>query len=141
MIGVILCGHGNFATGMYSALKLIAGEQENFSVIDFIEGMGSHELEVKLQEALLFVNTGDGVVIFTDIPGGTPFNQAGLLIAKNESAKLIAGTNLPLLLDSCFKRQMKLSDFVNEVIQIGKSGVQEFKLKQPQEISNDSDGI
>lgn len=48
MIGMILCGHGNFASGMYSAIKLIAGEQEDFATVDFSAGMSSEELKEQL---------------------------------------------------------------------------------------------
>ena len=45
MVGIIVSGHGNFASGLLSTLKLIAGEQENVIGIDFIDGQGSAELK------------------------------------------------------------------------------------------------
>lgn len=47
MIGLIVSGHLNFATGMASAVKAIAGEQENIAFIDFIESISPDELEQK----------------------------------------------------------------------------------------------
>ena len=88
MIGIILSGHGEFASGLYSSIQLIAGEQENFQAIDFSEGMSSEELQEKFNEAAENVDQGQGVVIFTDIPGGTPFNQAVILSTKKENLKV-----------------------------------------------------
>ncbi len=52
MIGLIVSGHLNFATGMASAVKAIAGEQENIAFIDFIESISPDELEQKCVKRL-----------------------------------------------------------------------------------------
>ncbi|MGL4664366.1 MAG: PTS fructose transporter subunit IIA, partial [Clostridium butyricum] len=52
MVGIIVSGHGNFASGLLSTLKLIAGEQENVVGIDFIDGQGSDELKNNIKEAI-----------------------------------------------------------------------------------------
>ncbi|MGA6580038.1 PTS mannose transporter subunit IIA, partial [Providencia sp. NPDC089923] len=49
MIGLIISGHLNFASGMASAVKAIAGEQENMVFIDFIESISPDELEQQMR--------------------------------------------------------------------------------------------
>ncbi len=141
MIGMILCGHGNFASGMYSAIKLIAGEQEDFATVDFSVGMSSEELKEQLLVQIAKTENGNGVVIFTDIPGGTPFNQAVLLSTENESVKIVSGTNLPLLLESSFKRDLSLAEFVSQALKSGAEGLKTFKITETEPIREDSFGI
>ena len=52
MIGLIVTGHGNFATGLTSSLKLIAGEPKNYVAVDFLESYSVDDLERELTKAL-----------------------------------------------------------------------------------------
>lgn len=130
MIGVVLSGHGEFASGLYSSIQLIAGKQEKFQVINFLEGMSSEDLQKLLNTAVETVDQGQGVVIFTDIPGGTPFNQSVILSTKKEKVRVISGTNLPALLDGSFSRDLTIEDFIAKVLESGKDGLQQFIQKK-----------
>jgi len=126
MIGMVLSGHGNFPSGMYSSLKLIAGEQEKFAVVDFTEDMGSEELRIALEEGVNAVDGAQGVVIFTDIQGGTPFNRSVLICSEKKGIKVVAGTNLPLLIAAIDNRNLPLFTFVDKVMEAGQEGMMEF---------------
>ncbi|SEK53249.1 PTS system, N-acetylgalactosamine-specific IIA component [Carnobacterium iners] len=142
MIGIVLSGHGEFASGLNSSIQLIAGKQAGFQVVDFSEGMSSDDLQEALKVAVESVEQGQGTVIFTDIPGGTPFNQSVILSTKKEKLRVVSGTNLPALLDGSFSRELVLGEFVSKVLLSGKEGLQEFVQKK--KISVDSemeDGI
>lgn len=52
MVGIIITGHSNFATGIVSAVRLVAGEQKNLEVVDFYDTYSTEELRTKLIEAL-----------------------------------------------------------------------------------------
>ena len=52
MIGIIVAGHGNFPTGIMSAVSLIAGNPEHIKAVDFVKGMSSQELKQKLEEQM-----------------------------------------------------------------------------------------
>lgn len=67
---IVLVGHGHFATGIYSSLQLIAGNQENVEAIDFVEGMSADELKQKI---LLAISNEEEVLILSDLLGGSPF--------------------------------------------------------------------
>lgn len=130
MIGIVLSGHGKFASGLYSSIQLIAGEQEGFQTVDFLEGMSSESLQKKLEAAVETVDQHHGVVVFTDIPGGTPFNQAVMLSTKREHVRVISGTNLPALLDGSFSREISLENFTAKILDSGKAGLQLFEQKK-----------
>lgn len=129
MIGIILSGHGQFATGLYSSIKLIAGQQENFEAIDFEEGMSADVLSGKISDAIDKISSMDHIVILTDIPGGTPFNESAKLSATKENVTVLAGVSAPVLLDSCFKRSLPVDQFIKEIVQSGKDAMKVFKVK------------
>ena len=102
MIGLLVSGHGSFATGLATSLKLLAGEQANTKFVDF-DGQSGDDLKVKIAETLDTMKEYDGVLVLTDLPGGTPYNKSvelKLERATEQTIEVMAGTNLPLLL-SC----------------------------------------
>ena len=127
MIGLIVCGHGLFGDGLYSSIKLIAGEQENFQIVNFEEDSNTKTLNASLQKALNKVEKGKGTVIFTDIPGGTPYNQAVLISTTMPNIKVVSGVNLPCLLTACFSRQDSIEVFLSKVIDSGRSSLSVFE--------------
>ena len=142
MIGIVLSGHGKFASGLNSSIQLIAGQQEGFEVVDFLEGMSSEALQQALQKAVESVDQGQGIVLFTDIPGGTPFNQSVIFSTKKEKVRVVSGTNLPALLDASFSRDLALDDFIAKVLESGKEGLQQFIQKKKGNIDSEmEDGI
>ena len=78
MIGLIVTGHGHFASGMTSSINLIAGAQENYIAVDF-DGEGTEKLENDLKEAIDKLSNCEGIIIFSDLAGGSPFKTAVLL--------------------------------------------------------------
>lgn len=78
LIGIIVTGHGNFASGLASSIEVIAGKQDKFEAIDFPIGSTNTELAKQLQEAVDRLNCSD-IIFCTDIAGGTPFNQSVIL--------------------------------------------------------------
>lgn len=77
---IVLVGHGHFATGIYSSLQLIAGNQENVEAIDFVEGMSVDELKQKI---LLAISTEEEVLILSDLLGGSPFKVSSTIMGEN----------------------------------------------------------
>ena len=77
MTALVITGHGQFASGIHSALTLVAGDAKDVHAVDFREGDTPETLGEKLAK-ILKIYENDGVVIFTDIIGGAPFRQAAL---------------------------------------------------------------
>lgn len=124
MLGVILTGHGSFATGLYEAAVQIMGDQAQFTAVNFPDGMSSEQLEHKLNHALKVCDNGDGVVFLTDILGGSPFRLAAMLSYQNQHIEVISGTNMPLLLEMLMQRDtLNAASFRMLAIDNGKLGV------------------
>ncbi|UPU38982.1 PTS sugar transporter subunit IIA [Erysipelothrix sp. Poltava] len=111
MIGIIVTGHGRFAEGLSSSVELIAGAQPQYKSVLFLEESGPEKLSSDLKEAIAEVNTGEGVLVFTDLKGGTPFKESVMIAMNHTDVHVLAGTNLPMLLEArlnAFKRTCNL---------------------------------
>lgn len=134
MLGIILTGHGHFASGIASAVELIAGKMENLVVVDFEPGDSSDVLEEKVAKAFEQLKNYDSIVVLTDLMGGTPFKTAALLSLKHKNCKVLYGTNLPMILEFVLSVEATedLEKLINNSLKIGKGQIDEFKLS-PQE--------
>lgn len=138
MIGIVVTGHGGFPNGILESVQLIAGKTEKIDVIPFHED--SEKLRTDLEKAISKVDSGKGVVCFTDLAGGTPFNVSGMIAATREDVRVIGGTNSPMLLSALFKRNLSLDEFTSTAIQEGKDSIKLFKIKK-KEVKSCEDGI
>lgn len=96
MIGLVLVTHGRLAEELRSAMEHVVGTQRNVATVcigpdDDIEGR-----RTEIQHCIDTVDTGDGVVLLTDMFGGTPSNLA-ISQMDREGVEVIAGVNLPML--------------------------------------------
>ncbi|WP_321388829.1 PTS galactosamine/N-acetylgalactosamine transporter subunit IIA [uncultured Enterococcus sp.] len=125
MIGCILTGHGSFAPGMMGAVEMIAGPQEFFEVVPFHEEEALEVFEERITQAVEKLSSAEGIVIFTDLLGGTPFRTAMLAAADKEQVQVIAGTNLPLLIEGSGLRHGhdSVEAFIQAILTIGKEGL------------------
>ncbi|MEC5423434.1 PTS sugar transporter subunit IIA [Virgibacillus sp. C22-A2] len=138
MIGIVLSGHGSFPFGMLESVQLIVGKVEQIEVIPFEED--ADKLEQLLTKAIEKVDTGSGVVCFTDLAGGTPFNVSSRIAASKENVRVVGGTNSPMLLSGLFQRELLLEDFVDKVLTDGKENIKQFEVKA-KAAQKDTDGI
>lgn len=128
MIGILICGHGTFAEGIYSTIKLVAGEQPNVKVVNFLEEDSSERLKANITKAMEELGFEHGIVCFTDIAGGTPFNICSTIASRNTNVKVIGGTNVPMLLSSLFFRELDLDQFVQKAFEQGTKNIKIFTL-------------
>ena len=103
MTALVITGHGQFASGIHSALSLIAGDAKDVHAVDFREGDTLETLGEKLAK-ILKIYENDGVVIFTDIIGGAPFRQAALLASSRENLDVVYGTTLHMLVEAVLEK-------------------------------------
>lgn len=115
MIGIIVTGHGHFATGLLSSIEVIAGKQEYIEAIDFHANSSNTELANSLEAAIGRLNCSD-ILFCTDIAGGTPFNQSVILSTRMPNSKVISGTNVPVLLEALFSRGNQTATSMAEIL-------------------------
>ncbi|TQS71191.1 PTS sugar transporter subunit IIA [Ornithinibacillus gellani] len=139
MIGLVLTGHGAFPTGMLESIQLITGEIDQIKVIPFEDDQD--KLSADIEKAIEAVDSGQGVVCFTDLAGGTPFNVSSRLAAQKDNVRVIGGTNSPMLLSVAFQRELELDAFVELALTEGKNNIKAFELKKAKEQESDDDGI
>lgn len=145
MLGLLITGHGHFATGLNSSLELIAGAQSNVALVDFEADHSVETLRENLNKALDSLKEYDGVLVLSDLPGGSPFKTAVELKYERQEQpmEVIAGTNLPLLVASATMTAVfdNPLDLAEAMIPEGKDSIVRFELAAHTEEPEDEDGI
>ena len=105
MVGIIIATHGEFAAGIKQSSSMILGEQEKVESVVFMPNEGPDDLYRKLQEAIIKLETEE-ILFLVDLWGGSPFNQANRLLEESpENRAIVAGLNLPMLLEAYGERE------------------------------------
>lgn len=97
MIGLILVTHGKLAEEFVAAMQHVVGRQEAVRTICIGPNDDMEARRTEIAEAVLQVDSGHGVIILTDLFGGTPSNLAISLMERGK-VEVIAGINLPMLI-------------------------------------------
>lgn len=117
MIGILLLSHGEMANGMRHSLNFLYGQAEGLRALCLYPEHSPEDFDALLAEAVAEVDGGEGVLILTDINGGTPANRALMLAASRPDIEVIAGMNLPLLLVAVNSRDLyTLPELVDELM-------------------------
>ena len=97
MIGMVLVTHGALAEEFRAALEHVVGAQANLATICIGPDDDMEKRREDIVDAIVKVDTGDGVALLTDMFGGTPSNLAISLLEKDK-VEVVAGINLPMLI-------------------------------------------
>ena len=97
MIGMVLVTHGRLAKEFLQALEHIVGPQENVGTVCIGPDDDMEERRKEIIDQVRAAQDGDGVVLLTDMFGGTPSNLAISVLVEGE-VEVIAGVNLPMLI-------------------------------------------
>lgn len=139
MIGIIVLTHGNMARELLQAVRIISGPVESCEAIsmpweiDFREGMRM------VGEAIERLDTGDGVLILTDMYGGSPSNIAMTFLDKGH-VEVITGVNLPMLLRIVTfpRKDAGQAEFIDWLVDKARRGIQRGShFTKPQPASNE----
>ncbi|WP_291652392.1 hypothetical protein [Clostridium sp.] len=100
MIGFIIIGHGKFATGIYSACKLIDKTYSNVKAIDFVDKDSNCELENKIKLALEELICCEDIIVFCDMFLESLFRLSLInSIYDYDRFTILSGVNLPIVLE------------------------------------------
>ena len=97
MIGVIVVTHGQLATELVNATETIVGDLPRFAAVAIGWHEDTHDAREEIMQAIKRVDQGRGVLILTDMFGGTPSNLAMTFLAQDQ-VEVITGVNLPMLI-------------------------------------------
>ena len=119
MIGIVIVAHGGLAREYQAAMEHVVGTQNGVRAIS-IEA--NHDRAGKQREicaAADSVDSGDGVVLVTDMFGGSPSNLS-LMACQPENRRILYGANLPALIKLAKSRHMALPDAVRAATEAGR---------------------
>jgi len=108
MVGVVLVAHCNLSLEIITVLKSIVGKVEQMQAVVFDPEFRPEAAHKKIAAAVKKVNSGDGVLILTDMFGGTPANISLSFLEEN-TVEVLTGMNLPMLIRLISLRQNKLT--------------------------------
>ena len=120
MIGLVLVTHGRLAAEFLAAMEHVVGPQKNVQAICIGPDDDMEKRRLDILNAIQAVNTGIGVIVLTDMFGGTPSNLAISLLDKAE-IEVIAGLNLPMLVKlSSLRAHSKLALAASQAEEAGR---------------------
>lgn len=97
MIGLVLVTHGRLAEEFRHAVEHVVGAQKNFETVSIGADDDMEQRRTDIVDAVARADTGTGVIILTDMFGGTPSNLA-ISVMSSGKIEVIAGVNLPMLI-------------------------------------------
>ena len=122
-IGGVIVSHGQVANELLSAAETVVGDLNHITAVS----IGWHDdVEVakgEIERAIKQVSSGRGVLLMTDMFGGTPTNISAMFIKENE-VELVTGVNLPMVLKlATTDREATLADVAKSVEEQGKQSI------------------
>ncbi len=121
MIGLVLVTHGRLAEEFVTAMVHVVGPQERIATISIGPDDDMEERRADIAAAIAAVDTGRGVIVLTDLFGGTPSNLAISLMTRGH-VEVIAGMNLPMLIRlGSARKSMKVVEAVAAAREAGRN--------------------
>ncbi|MDV5357012.1 PTS mannose transporter subunit IIAB [Enterobacter asburiae] len=130
-IAIVIGTHGWAAEQLLKTAEMLLGEQENVGWIDFVPGENAETLIEKYQAQLAKLDTNQGVLFLVDTWGGSPFNAASRIVVDKEHYEVIAGVNIPMLVETLMARDDNptFDELVALAVETGREGVKALKAQ------------
>jgi len=130
-IAIVIGTHGWAAEQLLKTAEMLLGEQENVGWIDFVHGENAETLIEKYNAQLAKLDTSKGVLFLVDTWGGSPFNAASRIVVDKEHYEVVAGVNIPMLVETFMARDDNPSfdELVALAVETGREGVKALKAQ------------
>jgi mannose PTS system EIIA component len=138
-IGAVIISHGQVANELVAAAEAVVGDLSHLAAVS----IGWHDdvemAQDEIRRAIKSVTDGAGVLLLTDMFGGTPTNIAAMFLKENE-VEIVTGVNLPMVIKvATNNREMTLHELAEEVEQQGKEAITRAgTLLAPQKLTKDA---
>lgn len=119
MIGIVIVAHGGLAGEYLAAIEHVVGAQTGMRAISILADHDRAEMQTEICAAADAVDTGQGVVIVTDLFGGSPSNLS-LRACQPANRRIIYGANLPMLIKLAKSRDLEVPAAVRAAMEAGK---------------------
>lgn len=127
MLGIVLVGHGDLPKSLMAVVKHVVGNTDGMTYVCIEDTDDLEEKRHEILDKTISVDTGDGVIVATDMFGGTPSNLA-ISLMEERNIEVISGMNVPMLI--------KLAEERSETMQIAVKRAQEAGRKYINVASN-----
>jgi PTS system mannose-specific IIA component len=123
MIGLLIVTHCDLGKEFVKAAEFIVGRIEAVDVVSITQTLESKEIHKMIEDKISVLNQGQGVIILTDMFGGTPSNLS-LSFLKDEMVEVITGVNLPMVIAIAQNRSdIELSKLAEKAQEAGKMSI------------------
>jgi PTS system mannose-specific IIA component len=116
LIGIVIVAHGNLAREYLSAVEHVVGRQDGIRAIAIAPDDDRNAKQAEICDAADAVDKGKGVIIVTDMFGGSPSNLS-LRACSPDNRRILYGANLPMLIKLAKSRGKSVPDAVNAAIE------------------------
>lgn len=119
MIGIVIVAHGGLAREYLAAVEHVVGKQDGIRAIAIEEDHDRAQKQSEIATATDAVDDGSGVVVVTDMFGGSPSNLS-LLACAPQDRRIIYGANLPMLIKLAKSRHLDVAEAVAQALDAGR---------------------
>jgi PTS system mannose-specific IIA component len=124
MLGLLVVTHGRLADEMVDALRMVVGEVDAVEAVSLGWNDDVDEVRRRIEEALAKVDRGRGVLLLTDMFGGTPTNEA-LSLHEHGKVEIITGVNVPMLVKfTNLREELDLQQAAERIADQGREAIQ-----------------
>ncbi|MCR8547975.1 PTS fructose transporter subunit IIA [Salipiger sp. P9] len=128
MIGIVIVAHGGLAREYLAAVEHVVGAQPGVVAVSIEADHDRSKKQAEICIAADNVDTGDGVVVVTDLYGGSPSNLS-LMACQPDNRRILYGMNLPMLIKLAKSRQMAVPDAVKGALEAGRKYIDSVNVK------------
>lgn len=132
MIGIVIVAHGGLAREYLAAVEHVMGPQIAMRAIAIEDTHDRDAKQAEICAAANDVDQGNGVVVVTDMFGGSPSNLS-LLACVGRDRRIVYGANLPMLIKLAKSRDLSVSDAVTAALEAGRKYLDSMALGAEQE--------
>jgi PTS system mannose-specific IIA component len=129
LIGIVIVAHGGLAREYLAAIEHVVGLQTGIRAISIEKSHDRREKQTEICEAANDVDQGNGVVVVTDLFGGSPSNLS-LLACQPKGRRILYGANLPMLIKLAKSRAKPLPDAVSVALDAGRKYIDSQNISE-----------
>ena len=123
MVGILIVSHGRLAEALITSVQFLVGSLQKIRGVSIWPKDEEKEVRDRIQREIKEVDDGDGVVILTDVLGGTPTNLSISFLEK-EKVEVVTGVNMPMLLTlSSYRKGRSLREIGKLVKKSGRRSI------------------
>lgn len=128
MIGIVIVAHGGLAREYLAAVEHVVGPQSAMRAIAIEDDHDRTKKQAEIQAAAASVDSGQGVVVVTDMFGGSPSNLSLMACAGGSERRIIYGANLPMLIKLAKSRDLTLPEAVAAALDAGRKYINSLDI-------------